>query len=173
MKLADLNYNDKCWSGIDLHWAYITLLPSLTRKTHCKQQAKDILHDGFIRFALSSNPNRHNQPHAYLQTIVHNLILEKYRKDTYVLDYQESNEQQAATSPSAEHIADVKQRLILLSQIIQDLPPRCREVFILYRIDGQSQQSIATHLNISVNMVERHLIRALLDLRAARIQLLA
>ena len=172
MKLANIEYDNIFWSGIDLHWAYLTLLPSLTRKTQCKHQAKDILHDGFLRFALSSNPNRHLQPHAYFQTIVQNLILEKYRKDIHVLEYQQSHEFIHATTPSAEHLADVKQRLELLNQIIQDLPPRCREVFILFRIEGQSQSSIAASLGISINMVERHLIRALLDIRAARQQLL-
>ena len=34
------------------------------------------------------------------------------------------------------------------------------------------QNQIAEQLNISLNMVERHLIRALLDIRAARKQLL-
>ena len=173
MKLTALHYDHLFWSGIDLQWAYATLLPSIIRKTHCNHHAKDILHDGFLRFALSSNPNRHDQPHAYLQTIVHNLMLEKYRKDTYLHDYQQSKLNADLTLPSAEHLADIKQRLTLLSQIIHDLPPRCREVFIRFRIDGQSQQSIADQLGISLNMVERHLIRALLDIRAARQQLFA
>lgn len=172
MKLASVEFDNIFCSGIDLHWAYLTSLPKLTRKTHCKHQAHDILHDGFLRFALSRNPNRHQQPEAYFQTIVQNLLLEKYRKDTHVLEYQQSHEFIQATTPSAEHLADVKQRLELLTQIIQDLPPRCREVFIQFRIEGQSQTSIAAQLGISTNMVERHLIRALLDIRAARQQLL-
>lgn len=172
MKLANVEYDNVFWSGIDLHWAYITLLPKLTRKIHCQHQANDILHDGFLRFALSRNPNRHQQPHAYFQTIVQNLILEKHRKDTHSLEYQQFHELTHANTPSAEHLADVKQRLELLTQIIQDLPPRCREVFIQFRIEGQSQSSIAAQLGISLNMVERHLIRALLDIRTSRQQLL-
>jgi RNA polymerase sigma-70 factor (ECF subfamily) len=41
-------------------------------------------------------------------------------------------------------------------------------VFWLARIEGHRQVHIATLLGISLNMVERHLIRALLDLRTAR-----
>jgi RNA polymerase sigma-70 factor (ECF subfamily) len=62
---------------------------------------------------------------------------------------------------------------MLLNQIIQDLPPRCREAFILFKIEGLSQKQIAVNLGISLNMVERHLIRALLDIRSAREQLLS
>ena len=42
----------------------------------------------------------------------------------------------------------------------------------MYRIEGYPQKDIAAQLKISLNMVERHLIRALLDLRAAREQFL-
>lgn len=160
------------WHGINLHWAYSTLLPSIKRKTLCPHAAKDILHDGFLRFALTTSPNRDPEPHAYLRTIVQNLILEQYRKDNYFHQYQQEIDTEEPHTVSAEHLADIRQRLELVTQIIQDLPARCRQVFVMYRIEGRPQQEIATQLNISLNMVERHLIRALLDLRAARQQFL-
>lgn len=160
------------WYGIDLRWAYADLLPSIHRQTYCKHSAYDVLHDALIRFALTKNPNREQNPHAYLRTITQNLILEKYRKDSYSNHYQNSLMDEELTVPSPEHLADIRQRLVLLNQIIEDLPARCREVFILFRLDGVKQNQIAKQLNISVNMVERHLIRALLDIRAARKQLL-
>jgi len=160
------------WYGIDLRWAYADLLPSIYRQTYCKHSAYDILHDALIRFALTKNPNREQQPHAYLRTITQNLMLEKYRQESYSKNYQNSLNDEELTAPSPEHLADLRQRLMLLNQIIEDLPARCREVFILFRLDGIKQNQIAEQLNISLNMVERHLIRALLDIRAARKQLL-
>jgi len=160
------------WHGINLHWAYTTLLPGIRRKTQCQHQAKDILHDGFLRFALTTSPHRTQEPHAYLRTIVQNLILENYRKERYFAEYQQQIDLEEPLTFSAEHLADIKQRLELVTQIIQDLPPKCRQVFVMYRIEGFAQKEIAAQLNISLNMVERHLIRALLDLRAAREQFL-
>jgi len=160
------------WYGIDLRWAYADLLPSIYRQTYCKHSAYDILHDALIRFALTKNPNREQQPHAYLRTITQNLMLEKYRQESYSKNYQNSLNEEELSTPSPEHLADLRQRLMLLNQIIEDLPARCREVFILFRLDGIKQNQIAEQLNISLNMVERHLIRALLDIRAARKQLL-
>lgn len=160
------------WNGIDLVWAYKSLLPSIVKKCQCKSLAQDILHDGFLCFAFSKNLNRLEQPNAYLRTIVQNLAFEKYRKDTQLQNYLESVEFDEAIIPSPEHLADVKQRLLLLDQIIQDLPVRCREVFVLFRIEGHSQSQIAANLNISINMVERHLIRAMLDIRRLREQLI-
>ncbi len=160
------------WHGINLHWAYTTLLPGIRRKTQCQHMAKDILHDGFLRFALTTSPHREHEPHAYLRTIVQNLMLEQYRKDSYFADYQQQTDLEEPITVSAEHLADIKQRLELVYQIIQDLPPRCRQVFVMYRIEGYAQKEIASQLAISLNMVERHLIRALLDIRGAREQFL-
>ena len=76
--------------------------------------------------------------------------------------------QEAFTAPSAVVLADLQQRLAAAQRVIEGLPPRCREVFWLCKVEGHSQPRIAATLGISLNMVERHLMRALLDLRAAR-----
>ncbi len=160
------------WHGIDLRWAYADLLPSINRQIYCKHLACDILHDALIRFAVTKNPNREQQPHAYLRTITQNLVLERYRKESYAQSYQQSLGYEELSTPSPEYLTDLRQRLILVSQIIDELPARCQEVFIMFRLEGVKQKQIAEQLGISLNMVERHLIRALLDIRSAREALL-
>lgn len=44
---------------------------------------------------------------------------------------------------------------------IQRLPERCREVFILSRLNGLKNKEIAEKLNINIKNVERHLSRAM------------
>ena len=48
-----------------------------------------------------------------------------------------------------------------IEKTIQSLPDRCREVFILSRIEGLKNKEIADQLNINIKNVERHLNRAL------------
>lgn len=162
------------WHGIDLHWAYADLLPGIYRRTHCLHHAYDILHDALIRFALTRNPRRQEQPHAYLRIIVRNLLTDSYHEKARRVSLPE--EENAAVfaltnqpfAPSAEHLADIQQRLHMLQAIIDRLPPRCRETFWLFRIEGLPQQEIAAQLGISLNMVQRHIMRAMLDLLEAR-----
>ena len=167
------------WYGIDLRWAYADLLPSIVRQTYCKHSAYDILHDALVRFALAKNSSREQQPHAYLQIIVRNLVVDNYKyQHRYVQLPSEAPEDaehdmrlqaviHADVHPSAEHIADINQRIQALQSLVERLPTRCREVFWLFKIDGMSQAAVAAQLGISQNMVEKHMIRAMQKLFSA------
>ena len=167
------------WHGIDLRWAYADLLPSIYRQTFCKHSAHDVLHDALVRFALSKNPSREQQPHAYLQIIVRNLLIDNYHHQNRYVQLPEElqeriednlNEHDASVAfhPSAEHMADINQRIQALQALVEHLPGRCREVFWLFKIEGMRQEAIATQLGISQNMVEKHMITAMKKLLAAK-----
>ena len=52
-----------------------------------------------------------------------------------------------------------------IEKIVQSLPQRCREVFILSRMEGLKNKEIAEKLDINIKNVERHLSRALQSFR--------
>lgn len=52
-----------------------------------------------------------------------------------------------------------------LEKAIQTLPPQCREVFILNRMENLSNEEISLKLNLSVGTVKSQLFRALSKLR--------
>ncbi|CAD5107255.1 RNA polymerase sigma factor [Zestomonas carbonaria] len=162
------------WQGIDLRWAYGDLLLSLSRRTRCVQRAYDVLHDALLRFALAQHQQPLAQPNAYLRRVAHSVLIDHFRRDARFQPLPEHHEEgvdglvEDHAAPSAEHLLDIQQRLVALQRILDCLPPRCREVFWLARIEGCAQSEIAQQLGISLNMVERHMTRALLDLRNAR-----
>ena len=158
------------WQDIDLRWAYSDLLLSLSRQTRCVQRAYDVLHDALIRFALARPAQPVTQPNAYLRQVAQSVLIDHFRRNARfqpLPDYHEQNDD-TLFAPSAEHLLDIQQRLTALQRILDCLPARCREVFWLARIEGCSQKEIAEQLDISVNMVERHMARALVDMRNAR-----
>jgi len=170
------------WLGLDLRWAYGSLLPAIWRSTRCVQRAQDVLHDAFVRYALSGRHGAIAQPHAYLRVVARSVLADHLAQERRFVALpepqagQDRPEPGAAplledcgfTAPSAETLADLQQRLSAVQRAIEGLPPRCREVFWLCRVEGHTQPEIAERLGISLNMVERHMVRALLDLRAAR-----
>ena len=56
---------------------------------------------------------------------------------------------------------DHGQRLEMLQRALAELPPRCRESFLLRKIEGLSHPEIAEHLGISKALVEKHIVNAM------------
>lgn len=53
----------------------------------------------------------------------------------------------------------------LIQKAINDLPEKCRQVFVMSRVDGKMNKEISEELNISVKAVEANMTRALKTLR--------
>lgn len=64
-----------------------------------------------------------------------------------------------------EQLVIARQQLRLVAAAVDDLPSRCREVFLLSAFDGLANGEIAARLGISRNMVEKHVAKALLHTR--------
>lgn len=56
--------------------------------------------------------------------------------------------------PGVADIVSRQQELELLEEAVRALPERCREVFLLRKIQGMSQREIASRLRITENTVE-------------------
>lgn len=73
----------------------------------------------------------------------------------------------AADDAHVDQIADARRILQHLhTHTLPALPPRCRQAFILNRIDGLTYPQVAAAMGISIKMVEKHISRALVACRA-------
>ncbi len=70
-----------------------------------------------------------------------------------------------SVEPSHERRLAAEQELDRLVEMIERLPPKCQQVFLLSRVHGLSYPEIADRCAISVKMVEKHISRALVELR--------
>src|SRR3546814_17099778 len=50
-------------------------------------------------------------------------------------------------------------------EVVNALPPRCRDIYLLSRVEGMPQRRIAETYGISVKAVEKQMTRALSTLR--------
>lgn len=134
-------------------------------------EAEDAVQEAFARTWALNDGGIIAPPVALITRILLNLASDGYRRHVYCaqyLDHDRNGAEEAATGADPETMAADRQRYRLLLTAIENLPPRCREVFILSRFDGLSHPEIATRLGISRNMVEKHIIRALTELRDLR-----
>ncbi|MCF5055283.1 RNA polymerase subunit sigma, partial [Pseudomonas syringae] len=65
----------------------------------------------------------------------------------------------AVCSPHTSH--DHSQRLAMLERALAELPPACRDSFLLRKLEGMTHLQIAEHLSISRPLVEKHIVNAM------------
>lgn len=133
------------------------------------EDAKDLVQEGMLRLMrYSSTPPTEWTPLVY--RIVLNLHRDRQRQvATQGPADPAGGEDHLAHQPSPQasperHASD-QQQLALVRAAILDLPPRCREVYLLNRLDGLSYPAIAQRCGISLKAVEKHVSRALRELR--------
>jgi RNA polymerase sigma factor (sigma-70 family) len=92
-----------------------------------------------------------------------NRIIDRYREQLVRKKhlYQLQQMKPVMEPGAAEDNMDVKMLEQQIHAVIEQLPHKCREVFLLSRINNLSHQAIAEKLNISVSTVEKHIVKAL------------
>ncbi len=141
----------------------------LSGKVDSTALADDLAHETFARvLATDKALDGVRQPRALLFCIARNLLIDHYRGKAAhagVMVPLESCQQQPSAAPSPERIVLARQQLAQLRHAIDSLPPRCRQAFVRFRFDGIPQKALAVELGITLNAVEKLLIRAMLALR--------
>lgn len=99
----------------------------------------------------------------YLFKIGRNFFLKEKRHENVRLRFlKEAWSGETEAMPSYSEKDDFDR---MLESAISALPEKCRSVFLMSRMDGMKNQNIAENLGISLKAVEKHITRALKELR--------
>jgi RNA polymerase sigma factor (sigma-70 family) len=122
-----------------------------------KDEAKDILQDGFIKvFDKISQFEGRGHFEGWLRKIMINTALAEYRKKRY-LNFE--SDLSKDIDDGSEHIeCDIAVEELL--DIIKELPSQYKLVFNLYAIEGYSHKEISKMLGISEGTSKSNLSRA-------------
>ena len=124
--------------------------------------AADLAQDTFIRVLTQRKTLELREPRAYLSTIARSLMIDSFRRRSLEQAYLET----LALSPEPMAISPETRALILetlfeIDRLLDGLGERTREIFLLAQLDGLSYVEIGRRLNVSVNTVKKHAVRAL------------
>lgn len=138
-------------------------------------EAKNLVQDAFITL-WEKKPEflSEAQLQSYLYTNVKNNCLMFLRHEKVKRNYKENTAYQKQNQLYESALKQIDTSVLTFQEIeniiektISELPDRCREVFLLSRMEGKKNQEVADELSISVKAVEAHITKALKIFRIA------
>ncbi|RZI99393.1 MAG: RNA polymerase sigma factor [Brevundimonas sp.] len=140
-------------SLFDAHGSW--LLGSLRRR-YGSDLAEDLLQETYLRILRQADPAEIRSPKAYLLQIARNLFIRDYRRKSRRAEVDPGFLwTQAKAEPSSQI------QTLVLKEIILGMPQNLREVFLLSRIGGMTNDQIAEQLGIRPKTVEGRMTQAL------------
>ncbi|MBX8497614.1 sigma-70 family RNA polymerase sigma factor [Pseudomonas cichorii] len=131
----------------------------LRKKIGCSQRAADLAQDAFVRILMLAEPLNLKEPRAFLATTATRLLIDGARRrkiERAYLDALALHADEACTpNPEAIHVA--LQMLERIAQMLDGLPPRPRQAFLLHRLEGMTYSEIAIQLGVSSSMVKQYM----------------
>ncbi|HUX59266.1 MAG TPA: RNA polymerase sigma-70 factor [Bacteroidales bacterium] len=131
------------------------------------EEAENLMQDVFLNLW----ENRHkvekdSSVKSYVFTITYNSAISIIRKKARESDFIEylKSVQEINVDP-VDMVLEYNELTNKLDEIINALPKRQKEVYLLHKVEALKYNEIAERLNISVNTIENHMCRALKTIR--------
>ncbi|MBO9708019.1 MAG: sigma-70 family RNA polymerase sigma factor [Caulobacter sp.] len=126
--------------------------------------SEDLVQETYARVVPYHARNVVRHPRALLLQVASNLARDHMRKSLQagaapVLIEEHSETEEHGSAPAQDEA-------VLMGQLIEKLPGKIRDVFVLSRFAGMSNQQIADRMNLSVKRVEALMTSALTLLAA-------
>jgi RNA polymerase sigma factor (sigma-70 family) len=144
---------------------YASLIRYLRRRVANESDARDIAQEAYLRLFRYRDKQDLPSLKALVFRIATNILGMRARiaRTHHSVDHRSLDEalELPANDPSPERRLFAEQQLDRLMTVIQRLPARCQQVFILSRFHDMGYPEIAVRCGISVKMVEKHITHAL------------
>ncbi len=156
---------ERLWQRIfDTHYhnVYVFFL----KRLGSPEDAEDASQETFMRVMRRNGTVKLDFPAGYIWRTAQNLVKEIKRTKAVSSKWVSSRtmdlDEQISQTPTPEEAMKFQKMNDNILNVLNRLPTRCREVFILHRFKGLSHKQIAEQLNISPKTVENHMVNALL-----------
>lgn len=136
----------------------------LKRKLSVRQDADDVIQETYAILAALPDVSHVRQPRAYVYSVAQSVVLQQVRRAQVVsIEAVAEIDRVAIEGDEAcpERTTSSRQELARIGALIEGLPDKCRQAFVLRRVEGYSQREIAERMQISENTVEKHICKGI------------
>ena len=139
------------------------------------QDADDVAQECYLRIHRCEQLLTLENPKAFLFRIATNLLTDRARQRSRHTRCQQlmgipiggdASEEAPSPQPALEDSIVAAEELQKVVEAIEVLPPKCRQAFLMQRLEGLSHEHIARVLHVSKSMVEKYIAKSLCMLHA-------
>jgi RNA polymerase sigma factor (sigma-70 family) len=138
------------------------LLRFIAAKLGSKQEAHEVAQEAYVKLLSLEHREAVSYLRAFLFKTAANLATDRLRRRSrraFVMSGGSLDRAVFDLSPEREVAGE--QAVARMREAIDELPPKCREAFLLYRIEELSCEEIAARLGLQQRMVWKYIARAL------------
>lgn len=133
----------------------------LGKRLNCRNLGADLAQDTFVRILGTEKPLDLREPRAYLTTIAKGLVsnhLQRKKLEQAYLDALMAIPEDS--HPSPEERMAVLEILVEIDRVLDGLPSKVRQTFLMSQLDGLTYAEIGSRLNLSLSTIKRHMVLA-------------
>jgi len=159
---VDISLDDWFANEILVHEG--ALMRYLQRCWYQRDEIPDLRQDIYVRVYEAAAKARPAMPKSFMFTVARHLMTDRLRRARVVSidavgDIDALNVLIDDISP--ERRLGARQELQRLAEALDRLPPRCRQVMWLRRVEDLSQKAVAAHMGISEKTVEKQVAKGM------------
>jgi RNA polymerase sigma factor (sigma-70 family) len=143
------------------------LIRFLRGRVGSHNEALEVAQEAYVRLLSLDQPGAVSYLRAFLFKTAANIAIDRRRRNQN-FDRVAGRElfTELTENRTPERQLSGEQTLRHLGALIEGMPPKCRESFVMNQIQGLDAATIAHRLGITDSMVRKYIVRALLHCRA-------
>lgn len=147
----------------------VPLMRYFLRRVATRVEAEDLTQEVFVRLLRRDTGLRQPTADAFVFQIATNLLRDRARRArSHCADRHLSLDEGtpgwicdcAGADPDAERVLVAQEELHAALAALDELGERCRDIFLLFRVERMKQKEIARLYGLSVRMVEKYIVKA-------------
>ncbi|WP_308991058.1 sigma-70 family RNA polymerase sigma factor [Mariniflexile litorale] len=129
--------------------------------TNDHAQSEDIVQNVFFKvWASRKRLNGNYSIKSFLYKTAYNEFINQYHKNRAISVLEKVYVEAINESVDDKNSELIEKKIAIVNEGIKQLPKKCKEIFLLSKMEGLTNIEIAEHLSISTKTVEGHLTKA-------------
>jgi len=154
--------------------AYVFLVNAYHKKlivyalslTNDHAMSQDIVQNVFLRvWEFRKKLNTAYSMNSFLYKSVYNEFINQYHRNQSISALEKAFVEDLDETLDDANAISLEKKIALVTIEIENLPPKCKQTFLLSKKEGLTNIEIAEYLNVSIKSVEAHITKAFTIIR--------